>query len=119
MKNFNGYIKVTNIPSFIEQIELKLSSKETLREVTKVEFEDYCLSKHGKSLFGKDRSLADCKKICRSNFDTKYWNYIETIIPLDRDIDSLVKLLAVAVNADINKNELYVSFNDYYVVIEE
>ena len=49
MKNFNGYIKVTNIPSFIEQVELKLSSKETLREVTKVEFEAYCMTKYGKS----------------------------------------------------------------------
>ena len=87
MKNFNGYIKVTNIPSFIEQIELKLSSKETLREVTKV--------------------------------GDEFWNHVETILSLDRDINSLVKLLAVAVNADLNKNELYVSFNDYYVVIEE
>ena len=140
MKNFNGYIKVTNIPSFIEQIELKLSHKETLREITKLEFEEYCLKKHGKPLFGNYRSLADCesgssersrrvrdlsepnepcKKICRSNFDAKYWNYIETIIPLDRDIESLVKLLAVAVNADLNKNELYVSFSNYYIVIED
>ena len=86
MKNFNGYIKVTNIPSFIEQIELKLSHKETLREVTKV--------------------------------DDEFWNHVEIIAPLDRDIHSLVKLLAVAVNADLKKDELYVSFKDYYTVIE-
>lgn len=56
MKNFNGYIKVTNIPSFIEQIELKLFHKETLQEVTKVEFEEYCLSNCShESFFGKYR----------------------------------------------------------------
>ena len=114
----NGYIKVTNIPSFIEQIELKLSSKETLREVTKVEFEAYCLDKYGKSFFGKDRSLVLCKEICRRNFDSKYLDYLDAIIPLDKDIKSLVKLLAVAVNADLKKNELYVSFKDYFNVIE-
>ncbi len=119
MKNFNGYIKVTNIPYFIEQVELKLSSKETLREVTKVEFEEYYLSNYGKSFFGKDRSIVECKEICRINFDEEYFNYANLIIPLDDDIKAMTKLLAVAVNADLNKNELYVSFNDYYVVIEE
>ena len=118
MTSPNGYIKVTNIPSFIEQIELKLSSKETLREVTKVEFEDYCLDKYGKSFFGKDRSLVLCKEICRRNFDSKYLDYLDAIIPLDKDIKSLVKLLAVAVNADLKKNELFVSFKDYFNVIE-
>ena len=119
MTSPNGYIKVTNIPSFIEQIELKLSSKETLREVTKVEFEEYCLDKHGKSFFGKEHSIVECREICRINFDTEYFNFIQIIIPLDDDIKAMTKLLAVAVNADLNKNELYVSFNDYYMVIEE
>ena len=119
MKNFNGYIKVTNIPSFIEQIELKLSHKETLREVTKLEFEEYCQSNYGKSFFGKDRSIAECKEICRINFDEEYFNYANLIVPLDDDIKAMTKLLVVAVNADLNKNELYVSFNDYHIVIEE
>ena len=119
MKNFNGYIKVTNIPSFIEQIELKLFHKETLREVTKVEFEEYCLSNYSKSFFGKDRSIAECKEICRINSDEEYFNYANLIVPLDDDIKVMTKLLAVAVNADLNKNELNVSFEDYYMVIEE
>ena len=115
MTSPNGYIKVTNINSFIEQIELKLSHKETLQEVTKVEFENYCLDKYGKSFFGKYRTIAECKEICRINFDEEYFNYANLIISLDDDIKAVTKLLAVAVNAD---NEMYVSFNDYYMVIE-
>lgn len=118
MQKVNGHVKINGISTFIDKVGYKLNQLEI--EITKLqeEYNKEFLDTYQNSFFFKNRALEKCKAISRFNYDESYFEYLNKIVPMQDKLVRLEKLLLIAVSASMHENELYVSFEDYYYVVE-
>lgn len=118
MQKVNGHVKIKDISTFIDKVGYKLNQLEI--EITKLqeEYNKEVLGTYQNSFFFKNRTLDKCKEISRINHDESHYNYLYNVVPMQDKLARLEKLLLIAVSAGMHENELYVSFQDYYDVVE-
>lgn len=118
MQKVNGHVKINDISTFIDKVGYKLNQLEI--EITKLQEEHNkeVLDTYQNSFFFKNRTLDKCKELSRINHDESHYNYLYNVAPMRAKLVRLEKLLLIAVSASMHSNELYVSFQDYYDVVE-
>jgi len=120
MQNLKGHVKINNTEAFISQLHYKIGSCQDDISTIENEFSSWSKDTYTKRLFFKDRTAEECKSSALSDkYAEEVWNYYEDISYIKNKKRELDKLLTIAVNCLMKNNELNVSFEDYYTVIEE
>lgn len=118
MQKVNGHVSIKYISKFIDNIGIKYNQLEKELNELKENYNKQVLDTYQNSFFFKNRSLEKCKEIARINYDEFYFEYLDKLTQMQDKLVRLEKLLLIAVSASMHENELYVSFEDYYDVVE-
>jgi len=119
MQNLKGHVKINNISKFIDQLQnCRLRCVESISYVES-KFNSWSRDNYTKRMFLKDRTEEESRIAALSDkYVEEVWNYYEDISYLKKKKRNLDKLLVIAVNCLTQGNELNLSFEDYYMVLE-
>lgn len=119
MRNPKGHVKISNTEDFISQLHYKIGRCQDDISTIENEFSYWSKDTYTKRFFFKDRTAEECKIAALADkYTEEVWNYYEDISYIKSQKRNLDKLLTIAVNCLLKNNELNVSFEDYYMVIE-
>jgi len=119
MQNLKGHVKINNISKFIDQLQdCRICCVESISYVESM-FNSWSRDNYTKRMFLKDRTEEESRVAALADrYTEEVWNYHADISYLKKKKRNLDNLLAIAVNCLVQGNELNLSFEDYYMVIE-